>query len=81
MSVWIGAGEPDAGETAESSWVNQNLPILPLYNNAFHEAYGTSRYTSFPPDTAKWLWTGLGGAAQPVVWQQAGYLQMNGQTR
>lgn len=57
-------------------WVNQNLPILPLYNNAFHEAYGTSRYAAFPPDTAKWLWTGLGGAAQPVVWQQAGYLQM-----
>lgn len=57
-------------------WVNQNLPILPLYNNAFHESYGTSRYTDFPPDSAKWLWTGLSGAAQPVMWQQAGYLQM-----
>ncbi|MFD2082736.1 ABC-type transport system, substrate-binding protein [Actinopolymorpha cephalotaxi] len=57
-------------------WINRDLPILPLYNNAFHEAYGTSRYTKFPPDSEKWLWTGLGGAAQPVMWMQSGYLQM-----
>jgi peptide/nickel transport system substrate-binding protein len=57
-------------------WVDQDLPLLPLYNNAFHEAYGTTRYTDFPPDSAKWLWTGLGGAAQPVMWMQAGYLQL-----
>ena len=57
-------------------WVDENLPILPLYNNAFHEAVSDSRYTDFPPASAKWLWTGLGGAAQPVEWMQAGYLQL-----
>ncbi len=61
---------------AWAQWVNQNLPILPLYNNAFHEAYSTSRYTNFPPDSAKWLWTGLTGAAQPVEWMQNGYLKL-----
>lgn len=57
-------------------WINKNLPILPLYNNAFHESYSMSRYTDFPPDSAKWLWTGLGGAPQPVMWMQEGYLQL-----
>lgn len=57
-------------------WINQNLPILPLYNNAFHESYNTNRYVNFPPTSAKWLWTGLGGAAQPVMWQQMGYLHL-----
>ncbi|QDP97214.1 hypothetical protein FOE78_15905 [Microlunatus elymi] len=61
---------------AWAQWVNQNLPILPLYNNAFHESYSTVRYTDFPPDSAKWLWTGLTGAAQPVEWMQAGYLKL-----
>lgn len=57
-------------------WINQNLPILPLYNNAFHESYSTNRYTDFPPDSQKWLWTVFGGAAQPVVWQQLGYMKL-----
>jgi peptide/nickel transport system substrate-binding protein len=61
---------------AWAQWANQNLPFLPLYNNAFHEAVSTSRYTDFPPDSAKWLWTGLTGAAQPVEWMQAGYLKL-----
>jgi peptide/nickel transport system substrate-binding protein len=66
-----------AGYTYDwARWINQNLPILPLYNNAFHEAYSTSRYSDFPPNSAKWLWTGLGGAAQPVMWMQEGYLQL-----
>lgn len=57
-------------------WINGELPILPLYNNAFHESYSTSRYMSFPPNSASWLWTGMGGAAQPVMWQQMGYLKL-----
>jgi peptide/nickel transport system substrate-binding protein len=59
-----------------SRWVNQNLPILPLYNNAFHEAYSTARYSDYPPASQKWLWTGLDGAAQPVLWMQEGYLKL-----
>ena len=59
-----------------SRWVNQNLPILPLYNNAFHEAYSTVRYSDYPPASQKWLWTGLTGAAQPVMWMQDGYLKL-----
>ncbi|MBO0810810.1 MAG: hypothetical protein J2P23_02060 [Microlunatus sp.] len=61
---------------AWARWFNENLPFLPLYNNAFHEAYTTSRYTNFPPDSQKWLWTGLSGAAQPVEWMQNGYLKL-----
>ena len=57
-------------------WFNQNLPFLPLYNNAFHEAYSTPRYTNFPPNSAKWLWTQFGQVAQPVVWMQDGYLKL-----
>lgn len=57
-------------------WVNNDLPLLPLYNNAFHEAYATSRYTDFPPASAKWLWTNLGDVSQPVVWMQDGYLKL-----
>lgn len=61
---------------AWAQWVNQNLPILPMYNNAFHEAYASARYTNYPPDSAKWLWTGLSGASQPVMWMQEGYLKL-----
>jgi peptide/nickel transport system substrate-binding protein len=57
-------------------WFNQNLPYLPMYDNAFHEAYATSRYTNFPPLSAKWLWTNLSDVGQPVVWMQEGYLKL-----
>jgi peptide/nickel transport system substrate-binding protein len=57
-------------------WFNQNLPFLPMYNNAFHESYATSRYTDFPPLSAKWLWTNLSDVGQPVVWMQDGYLKL-----
>jgi peptide/nickel transport system substrate-binding protein len=57
-------------------WFNQNLPFLPMYNNAFHESYATSRYTNFPPLSAKWLWTNLSDVSQPVVWMQNGYLKL-----
>jgi peptide/nickel transport system substrate-binding protein len=57
-------------------WFNQDLPFLPLYDNAFHEAYSMSRYTNFPPGSAKWLWTNLSDVSQPVVWMQNGYLTM-----
>ncbi len=57
-------------------WFNQNLPFLPLYNNAFHEAYSTSRFSNFPPTSAKWLWTNLSDVGQPIVWMQAGYVKM-----
>jgi peptide/nickel transport system substrate-binding protein len=57
-------------------WFNANLPMLPLYNNAFHEAYSTSRYTDFPPNSAKWLWTNLSYVGQPIVWMQNGYLKL-----
>ncbi|HXW80568.1 MAG TPA: ABC transporter substrate-binding protein [Acidimicrobiales bacterium] len=57
-------------------WFNQNLPFLPMYDNAFHEAYSTSRYTDFPPLSAKWLWTNLSDVGQPVVWMQDGYLKL-----
>lgn len=57
-------------------WVNQNLPLLPLYNNAFHEAYATSRYTHFPPLSAKWLWTNLSDVGQSVVMMQDGYIRL-----
>ena len=60
-----------------AQWINQNLPILPLYNNAFHEAYSSGRYSNFPPSSQKWLWTGLTGAAQPVVMMQQGYIKKN----
>jgi peptide/nickel transport system substrate-binding protein len=63
---------------AWAQWVNQNLPILPLYNNAFHEAYSSARYSNFPPDSEKWLWTGLSGVSQPVEWMQEGFLKLNG---
>lgn len=63
---------------AWAQWINTNLPILPMYNNAFHEAYSSARYSNFPPDSAKWLWTGLSGASQPVMWMQEGYLTMKG---
>ena len=57
-------------------WFNQNLPFLPMYDNAFHEAYSTSRYTNFPPLSAKWLWTNLSDVGQTVVWMQNGYLKL-----
>jgi peptide/nickel transport system substrate-binding protein len=57
-------------------WFNQNLPFLPMYNNAFHESYSTARYTDFPPLSAKWLWTNLSNVGQPVVWMQEGYLKL-----
>jgi peptide/nickel transport system substrate-binding protein len=57
-------------------WFNENLPFLPMYDNAFHEAYSTSRYTDFPPLSAKWLWTNLSDVGQPVVWMQEGYLKL-----
>lgn len=57
-------------------WINQQLPIDGICNNAFHEAYGTSRYVDFPPKSKKWLWTGLGGAPQTVMMMQAGYIKM-----
>lgn len=59
-----------------AQWFNQNLPFLPIYNNAFHEVSSQQRYTDFPPDSAKWLWTGLTGVSQPVEWMQAGYLKL-----
>jgi len=61
---------------AWAQWVNENLPILPLYNNAFHTIYATSRYTNFPPQSEKWLWTVLSGAAENVLWMQNGYLKL-----
>ena len=57
-------------------WFNENLPFLPMYDNAFHESYSTSRYTDFPPVSAKWLWTNLSDVGQPVVWMQNGYLKL-----
>jgi peptide/nickel transport system substrate-binding protein len=57
-------------------WFNRDLPFLPLYNNAFHEAYSTPRYTNFPPKSAKWLWTQFGDVGQPIVWMQDGYLKL-----
>lgn len=60
-------------------WFNENLPFLPLYDNAFHESYSTSRYTDFPPMSAKWLWTNLSDVGQPVVWMQQGYLKLKQQ--
>ena len=57
-------------------WFNQNLPFLPMYDNAFHESYATSRYTNFPPMSAKWLWTNLSDVGQPAVWMQEGYLKL-----
>ncbi|MBO0810809.1 MAG: hypothetical protein J2P23_02055 [Microlunatus sp.] len=61
---------------AWAQWVNQQLPILPLYNNAFHTIYQTSRYSNFPPQSEKWLWTVLSGADETVVWMQNGYLKL-----
>jgi peptide/nickel transport system substrate-binding protein len=61
---------------AWAQWVNQELPILPLYNNAFHTIYQTNRYTKFPPQSEKWLWTVLSGADETVVWMQNGYLKL-----
>jgi peptide/nickel transport system substrate-binding protein len=61
---------------AWAQWVNQELPILPLYNNAFHTIYQTNRYTNFPPQSEKWLWTVLSGADETVVWMQNGYLKL-----
>jgi peptide/nickel transport system substrate-binding protein len=57
-------------------WFNANLPFLPMYNNAFHESYATSRFTDFPPLASKWLWTNLSYVSQPVVWMQNGYLHL-----
>jgi peptide/nickel transport system substrate-binding protein len=57
-------------------WFNQNLPFLPLYNNAFHESYSTPRFSNFPPTSAKWLWTNLSDVGQPIVWMQNGYVKM-----
>lgn len=58
-------------------WVNENLPILPLYNNAIHGAYDKSRYTHQPPDSQRWLLVAaVTGAAQTVLWQQEGYLKL-----
>ncbi|GAB3925776.1 hypothetical protein GCM10011575_06470 [Microlunatus endophyticus] len=61
---------------AWAQWVNQQLPILPLYNNAFHTIYQTNRYANFPPQSQKWLWTVLSGADETVVWMQNGYLKL-----
>lgn len=57
-------------------FINEELPILPLYNNAFHMIWSTGRYTDFPPlKTQGWLWTDLNGKEQ-VVWMQLGYLRL-----
>lgn len=63
---------------AWAQWVNQNLPILGLYDNAFHTIYQTNRYTDFPPQSKKWLWTEVtpGIPGQPVLWMQNGYLKL-----
>lgn len=57
-------------------WINQQLPILSLTNNAYHGSYTATRYTDFPPRARKWLYTPIGGAEGMVVWQQLGYLRL-----
>ncbi|HVX46068.1 MAG TPA: ABC transporter substrate-binding protein [Mycobacteriales bacterium] len=55
-------------------YINKELPILPLQNNAIHEAYSTSRYTNWPADDSK-LWT-LYGSRQILYFMQNGYLKL-----
>lgn len=57
-------------------WVNENLPILPLYDNAFHNSYTTSRYVDFPPTSKSWMWTDLSQVPEPILWMQNGYLHL-----
>ncbi|WP_157683559.1 ABC transporter substrate-binding protein [Microlunatus soli] len=61
---------------AWAQWVNRELPIIGLYDNAFHTIYGTSRYTKFPPQSEKWMWTVLTGGNEQIIWMQEGYLQL-----
>lgn len=57
-------------------WINDELPILPLYNNAFHMIWSTGRYTDFPSlQKEAWMWTPLNGSEQ-TVWMQEGYLHL-----
>lgn len=61
---------------AWAQWINQNLPILGLYDNAFHTIYQTQRYDNFPAQSEKWLWTPLSGANYVVLWMQNGYIKL-----
>ena len=61
---------------AWAQWVNQKLPILGLYDNAFHTIYQTSRYDNFPPQSEKWMWTVLTGGQEQIIWMQEGYLKL-----
>jgi peptide/nickel transport system substrate-binding protein len=59
------------------SWarfINRELPILPVDNNAIHEAYSTSRYTNWPEESSK-LWS-LYGSRQILYFMQHGYLKL-----
>lgn len=58
-----------------AQFVNKELPILPVQNNAIHEAYSTSRYTNWPADSSK-LWTLYGGGRQMLYFMQNGFLQL-----
>ena len=78
LNYEINAAPPDtwAGYVWDwARWINLNLPILPLYNNAFHMIYSTARYENFPPKSQKSLWTVLTGADEAVLWMQQGYLK------
>lgn len=54
-------------------WMNKELPCVGIYNNSEHQAYGTSRYVDFPPNSIKWLWA---SGDELVEMMQAGYIHM-----
>jgi peptide/nickel transport system substrate-binding protein len=55
-------------------FVNEELPILPITNNSFGEAYADARYVDWPPLSQAWLWTSFG--PQIVQFMQQGYLHL-----
>lgn len=59
-------------------FINNELPFLSLYDNAYHMIWATARYTDFPSVTSNhaWMWTILAGAAGQVLWMQQGYLHL-----
>lgn len=56
-------------------YINKNLPFLGIYNNSFHVIYNSSRFSDFPPEKDAWMWTLSPIPAQPIVWEQQGFIK------
>lgn len=54
-------------------FVNDNLPMLPLWDNSQHMAYSSARYTDWPRSSDLGLWNA--SAPLPILFMQHGFLK------